>query len=86
MTEDFKIMTAGDSEKIENLSKINDNLALLNQSFALLNQSLLALSKAVTSISETQAADHELLQQQNKSLEDIAHYMHKIYIHRKDLK
>lgn len=79
MTEDFKIMTAGDSEKIENLSKINDNLELLNQS-------LLALSKAVTSLSETQAADHELLQQQNKSLEGIAYYMHKIYIHRKDLK
>ena len=79
MTEDFKIMTAGDSEKIENLSKINDNLELLNQS-------LLALSKAVTSLSETQAADHELLQQQNKSLEDIAYYMHKMYIHRKDSK
>ena len=74
MTEDFKIMTAGDSEKIENLSKINDNLELLNQS-------LLALSKAVTSLSETQAADHELLQQQNKSLEDIAYYMHKINVY-----
>ena len=76
MTEDFKIMTVGDSEKIENLSQINDNLALLNESF-------LALSTAVTSLIQTQVEQNELLKQQNKSLEEIVSYMDKFYTHQR---
>ena len=57
MTEDFKIMTAGDSEKISILGKININLSDINNTLSSLNGNKLA--------------EVELLKQQNRLLRDI---------------
>ena len=57
MTEDFKIMTAGDSEKISILDKINVNLSDINNTLSSLNGN--------------KSAEVELLKQQNKLLRDI---------------
>ena len=57
MTEDFKIMTAGDSEKISILDKINVNLSDINNTLSSLNGNKLA--------------EVELLKQQNRLLRDI---------------
>ena len=57
MTEDFKIMTAGDSEKISILDKININLSDINNTLSSLNGN--------------KSAEVELLKQQNRLLRDI---------------
>ena len=57
MTEDFKIMTAGDSEKISILDKINVNLSDINNTLSSLNGN--------------KSAEVELLKQQNRLLRDI---------------
>ena len=64
MTEDFKIMTAGDSEKISILDKINVNLSDINNTLSSLNGN--------------KSAEVELLKQQNKLLRDIVLRMRNI--------
>ena len=64
MTEDFKIMTAGDSEKISILDKINVNLSDINNT--------------LSSINGNKSAEVELLKQQNRLLRDIVLRMRNI--------
>lgn len=64
MTEDFKIMTAGDSEKISILDKINVNLSDINNTLSSLNGN--------------KSAEVELLKQQNRLLRDIVLRMRNI--------